>query len=419
MENNRMMKMLGVGLLGIALFPSLANAWVPPGAVKGAFKGAVTRGGEKLGEVGAKRAFRGTERVLRVTPGETGVSMKITDLTGEVDKLIRESAVKNLNKPKITEVTQVKPAEIKYYPMANKAADLGKTVLEEAVAGTELSAELREDINGLLKETSLCNETRKGILRQAAEKGASIEEVKGMIENAEMDFDNDVAALFDKYGVGDEFIGYLKSIEKYKLSVAQVEELIQSVQKLNLASDQIATRAKVMFGSKASKATNSITKSVAETATQVAEKYKEISEAELKEIIDAGTPATYVKKARIQARPAQKGETVETVLRNGVYETDNIGKVEAWVVTNPGGEEYIVPGEEFAKKYEPAEELGEGWYKPTGLPQTFVQIPYGIKLKVSWGEQNLGPGSFLNITNPEDIYGVAKEAFEETYQLFR
>lgn len=135
--------------------------------------------------------------------------------------------------------------------------------------------------------------------------------------------------------------------------------------------------------------------------------------------IPTGKPARYVKSARIQARPAQEGEKIVTVLKDGTQETENIAKDGDWIVTNPGGEQDIVPGEKFVQKYEPAEELGEGWYKPTGLPQTFIQIHRELRIKASWGEQYLGPGSFLNITKPEDVYGVAEEEFKETYELVK
>ena len=244
-KNSRLIKALGVGLLGTVVVPSLANAGRPP-----------IRLGKNLTEgLGITRSSEGTltginvERVARAVPVIEG-GAKVEILTGKVNNVIKEATVKNLNKPKITEVTQVKPADVKYYPMANKAANRGSEVLEEAVAGTKLTPQLRKDINGLLDETSLCKETRKDILRQAAEKGASIEDVKGMIEDAEMEFTESIAVLFDSYKVEKEAINYLMAADKYKLSVAQVEELIQSVRKLNLTPNQIVTRAEVMFGRK-------------------------------------------------------------------------------------------------------------------------------------------------------------------------
>ncbi len=91
-----------------------------------------------------------------------------------------------------------------------------------------------------------------------------------------------------------------------------------------------------------------------------------------------------------------------------------------WIVTNPGGEKYIVPGEKFAKKYEPATELGAGWFKPTGGKQPFVQITQDMEVIAPWGEvQTLKKGGFLHldVNNPADVYGVAEKEFHDTYKL--
>ncbi|MBP5616216.1 MAG: hypothetical protein J6X06_00205 [Elusimicrobiaceae bacterium] len=131
-----------------------------------------------------------------------------------------------------------------------------------------------------------------------------------------------------------------------------------------------------------------------------------------------GPKQTYAKFARIQATQAIGGEKIETVLADGTVETTNVANPGDWIVTNPGGEKYIVPGDKFAKKYEPASELGEGWYKPTGGNQQFVQINQDMQVLASWGEtQFIKKGGFLNVTNPTDIYGVGEEEFHNTYKL--
>ena len=128
--------------------------------------------------------------------------------------------------------------------------------------------------------------------------------------------------------------------------------------------------------------------------------------------------ATYEKFARIQAVQAQGGEPIETVLANGTRETTNVAKKGDWIVTNPGGEQYIVPGDKFPKKYEAAPELGEGWFKPAGGPQQFVKIHQDMTITAPWGEQQvLKKGAYLNVTNPNDIYGVAEAEFHDTYNM--
>ena len=148
-----------------------------------------------------------------------------------------------------------------------------------------------------------------------------------------------------------------------------------------------------------------------------------INSEELAHLIESGSfgrSDMYAKYARIQARQAKAGESIVTVLADGTRETKNVAKAGDWIVTNPGGEQYIVNAENFAKKYEAAMDLGNGWFKPKGKPQKFVKINQDLSIMASWGEkQFLRSGDYLNITNPSDIYGVAAKEFNDTYKSIR
>ena len=55
-------------------------------------------------------------------------------------------------------------------------------------------------------------------------------------------------------------------------------------------------------------------------------------------------------------------------------------------------------------------------YKPPGGPQTFVEIPDNIILN-QWGEDMaIAAGCYINITNPDDMYGISQIDFEDTYK---
>lgn len=128
----------------------------------------------------------------------------------------------------------------------------------------------------------------------------------------------------------------------------------------------------------------------------------------------------YAKTARIQAVQAKGGEEIQTVMKNGHVETNNTANAGDWIVTNPDGEQYIVQQAVFEKKYVAAPELGAGWFKPKGVPQKFVQINEDMTVRASWGEeQHLRKGAYLNISNPDDIYGVAEKEFHNTYGLVK
>lgn len=126
---------------------------------------------------------------------------------------------------------------------------------------------------------------------------------------------------------------------------------------------------------------------------------------------------TFAKFARIQATEAAGGEEIITILADGTKETINIANTGDWIVTNPGGEQYIVPGAKFPKKYESCPELGEGWFKPTGGVQRFLELDQDMQFICSWGEEQfIAAGGFVNVTDLGDIYGIAKEEFFATYK---
>lgn len=98
-------------------------------------------------------------------------------------------------------------------------------------------------------------------------------------------------------------------------------------------------------------------------------------------------------------------------------ETTNTANAGDWIVTNPGGEKYVVPAAKFPKKYEPCPELGDGWYKPTGGVQKFLELTEDTTFICSWGEeQHIKAGGFVNVTDLSDIYGIARDEFFDTYK---
>ena len=128
----------------------------------------------------------------------------------------------------------------------------------------------------------------------------------------------------------------------------------------------------------------------------------------------------YAKFARVQAVQAKGGEEIVTILADGTRETQNVAKAGEWIVTNPGGEKYIVPEAKFAKKYEKALDLGDGWFKPKGAPQDFREIKQDITMMASWGEEQfLRKGAHINVTDINDLYGVAEDEFRGTYKTVK
>lgn len=131
----------------------------------------------------------------------------------------------------------------------------------------------------------------------------------------------------------------------------------------------------------------------------------------------------FEKTATIQARLAQAGEVVATTLADGTQETTNTANEGDFIVTNPGGEQYIVPGEKFVKRYETTDQ--EGTFKAVGMIRA-IKNPSAesIKIVAPWGEEMDGDAECYIVTgydptNPEEIssdrYIIGAQEFADTY----
>ena len=126
----------------------------------------------------------------------------------------------------------------------------------------------------------------------------------------------------------------------------------------------------------------------------------------------------------VRARIAVDGEKIETILASGAKETVNIAKKGDWIMTNPGGERYIISETKFFNRYEPTEK--DGVYQAKGYCRA-IKNPFGkpIEIMASWGEKQNGDENclFADICdlNGENMGGepyiIEAKAFEETYKV--
>ena len=149
-------------------------------------------------------------------------------------------------------------------------------------------------------------------------------------------------------------------------------------------------------------------------------------------------PVLYAEKTGcILARIGKVGEEITTYVSNGTAETVN--RVRPDGNGNPGivatmadlsgnrivdgngcVNRIIIPRETFDRKYRDAARVSEQeqLFRPAGGAQEFVRTDEDIFFTAPWGtEQNLKAGSFLNITDPDEIYGIAYEEFMMTYTI--
>jgi hypothetical protein len=130
----------------------------------------------------------------------------------------------------------------------------------------------------------------------------------------------------------------------------------------------------------------------------------------------------YEKFGQVRAIVANGGEEIET---NTVERTEasEIAKAGDYIVTNPGGERYIVSASDFTKKYEATDE--NGVYNAKGIVRGIMN-PTGqdITITTKSGKKLLGDFDAMIVVsyNPEtdqisdDIRLVNDDEFLETYR---
>ena len=128
---------------------------------------------------------------------------------------------------------------------------------------------------------------------------------------------------------------------------------------------------------------------------------------------------TYRKSVVVKARLASLGEVIQTIT-DGKVETSNAAKEGDFVVINPTGECYIIPGDKFKKRYEHFE--GDE-YKATGRIIGLIaskeiadECP---EFEAAWGEPMIleeGDVLAMPLGGDPEVYRIAKSVFKETYE---
>ena len=119
----------------------------------------------------------------------------------------------------------------------------------------------------------------------------------------------------------------------------------------------------------------------------------------------------YKKSVEIKARQAISQEKVKTELDA----TKNIAEPGDWIVTNPGGEQYVIKPEKFAKLYE-KKENEPGIFVSKGVPVRAIRTEKNITFTAPWGEKQSVKAGGCVIDNNGERYGIDGKTFDETYK---
>lgn len=133
----------------------------------------------------------------------------------------------------------------------------------------------------------------------------------------------------------------------------------------------------------------------------------------------------YKKQGEVSARQVTEETPVTTTLADGTQETTNKAMPGDWIVTNPGGEQYVLKPEKFTSRYE-AKEGSDGVYNAKGYCVA-VKNPFKspITMQASWGEMQNGAADCMVADTYEyatgkrggEPYIIARKEFEQTYQV--
>ena len=156
----------------------------------------------------------------------------------------------------------------------------------------------------------------------------------------------------------------------------------------------------------------------------IMEKFKALKDTKLylKYLLKHGEKVEYfVKAIPVTARKAVEGEQIVTTVKdkdaNTFTETVNVAQKGDWIVTNVGGESYIVTNQNFHKLY--GEDEKEGTRIPISTPRKLIKIQHNVSFEAPWGEtMNIKKGGYLNLDNLNGIYGINPEEFKQTHVAY-
>ncbi len=135
-------------------------------------------------------------------------------------------------------------------------------------------------------------------------------------------------------------------------------------------------------------------------------------------LINEGCAVLAVKVTAVNVRIATAGELIETFLKNGEKETEHRCNGTEMVVTNPDGEVYAMPRDEFDMRY--SYEEGSDVAYPLGKVRHLVDVPASllpITFPAPWGGDMVLSDGYLNYDDMDGIYCIGRDEFNTTHRL--
>ena len=122
------------------------------------------------------------------------------------------------------------------------------------------------------------------------------------------------------------------------------------------------------------------------------------------------------KTSSVRAEHVPANTPITTRMKDGHIETQNTSKEGDVLVTNPSGEQYLVGQEKFNARYDQRGDV----FTPKAAPVEVMAIRENVSFKAPWGEEmKIKAGGVLVKAGENDVYGIQKEEFHETYDVLK
>ena len=128
----------------------------------------------------------------------------------------------------------------------------------------------------------------------------------------------------------------------------------------------------------------------------------------------------FEKFVTVTARKLETPLKVVTYTKDG-KETENTGQPGDYLVTNPGGEQYVVPKERFLGRYAKLETFDDTvnqLWKANGEIKAIVYQGEDFKFIAPWGEEMICKNNdILATTDGTEVYRIGTPEFLQTYRI--
>jgi hypothetical protein len=132
---------------------------------------------------------------------------------------------------------------------------------------------------------------------------------------------------------------------------------------------------------------------------------------------------TYRKNGYVRARRVSVATPVLTILADGRRETRNVAAPGDYIVTGPGGEQYVVKPDVFAARYERKSGSTDLYFAHGRIVAVPNPLGNAVYLVASWGEVQSGSGDCMIADTLDPAtkkragrpYIIDRAEFEKTY----